>query len=617
MTKTAKLLSCLVIVLLAQSSTGWSQSAIISESVRMKMEAANRTSAFRFPAEYSAQGGANGLVINEIYIGSPNVVLVTDQYVELYNSGTSTVYLDGNVLARFGATGGAVSGGVLTKVAEAWKFPGVPGGKSYKVEPNQFVVMAVNARKVTNGLDLTNANFETFTGIPILDQDNAAVPNLTKLGGGGFIDFTLAAAGDAVVITNGLDTNIIDGIDLATVIDGVQFSTTATTGLFPSTIDASVSGGKALVKGLALERKVKGVTTYSSHVDFDTAAPSPGYQHGSAPVIGQTKASDLFPLDLGKYVQYDQYATDSNSNKDLTTKSYSSSTIVAIGRTVGAVKGVATQRDTSGKTQTAPGTMADVDYVADAKGDIKVYADANFLSLFVPPALGAVITPPDSFVSYLALSNGFGATYPIIAITQNVTYSGTAATINLTTNGVFQGIESVTVPAGTFDSAYRFTITANVKVSVSILTVANLSIPLQIWLVKGVGIVKSSSPAATGSPIPFPGSEREMTGHGTTIVSAVRAASGAVRSPILLSPNPASGFVHLNLGSLQVAGSVTLDLFDDLGRRVEQIFSGSASDLPNFALDTRKLAEGTYFVNVKFVGESGMHDNMLKLVVTH
>src|SRR5688572_22161188 len=87
---------------------------------------------------------AKGILINEIYIGGVRTLLANDSYVELYNPTSTTLYLDGCLLARVTAN----SGGFLQPIAEAWKFQGVPGNKTLPIAPGQFVVICAGAQAV-------------------------------------------------------------------------------------------------------------------------------------------------------------------------------------------------------------------------------------------------------------------------------------------------------------------------------------------------------------------------------------------------------------------------------------------------------------------------------------
>ncbi len=144
---------------------------------------------------------AGRLVINEVFYNvSPQG---GNQYVELYNAGTNTAYLDGKILTDNAGTG---SEGVF-------KFPGTPGGTTLPVAPGAFVVIAVDATNAT-----ASANWECYAGIT--DTDNPSVPNLTLIAGSADLGFF--TGGDNLILADGTSTNL--PINPATVIDGVNFA---------------------------------------------------------------------------------------------------------------------------------------------------------------------------------------------------------------------------------------------------------------------------------------------------------------------------------------------------------------------------------------------------------
>lgn len=477
-------------------------------------------------SDAAAQSTQSGLVINEIYAGSGGL-LTTDQFIELYNNGNKTEYLDGMLLVRFGS-GGKLSSGALTGIGEAWKFPGKPGGTTLRVLPGEFIVVAQTAWKGLTGLDLSTANFETYSG---LDVDNSA-PNLTRIDGGSG-DLNLSSSTDAVALASGIDSVTKDGIAVQTIVDAVQYSTASQTGNLPQILDAGVAGGSTLKLGMAIERKQKGLTTHNSSVDFEVVKPTPGYQHGGSAAAG-IRVTDLFPLELGRYVEYDSYITDTTGAPDKTTRTDASTTVIAVGQSFEGMSGVATVRDSSEALGTQ---VTDVRYAATAQGDVHAYADANFLSLFFPSALSQTITPPNTFVDYLKMSDGIGKSYSVATINQTITMQGQDVSLNVVTNGVFRGVEAITVNGRSFDSAYKFVLTSNADVSISIVPLFNITVEESIWLVKGIGIVKTNSATPGGStPVPITGSERDMKGYGVRAVDLV-AAKPNEKKDLLISYN--------------------------------------------------------------------------------
>lgn len=140
------------------------------------------------------------LVINEVFYNvSPQG---GNQFIELYNAGTNTAYLDGLIITDEAGNG----------TEGVFKFPGTPGGTTLAVPPGGYVVIAVDATNAT-----ASANWECYAGPP--DSDNPSVPNLVLVDGAA--DLGLFQAGDGVILANGLDTTI--PIAPATVLDGVNF----------------------------------------------------------------------------------------------------------------------------------------------------------------------------------------------------------------------------------------------------------------------------------------------------------------------------------------------------------------------------------------------------------
>ena len=80
-----------------------------------------------------------------------------------------------------------------------------------------------------------------------------------------------------------------------------------------------------------------------------------------------------------------------------------------------------------------------------------------------------------------------------------------------------------------------------------------------------------------------------------------------------LTPNPSRSGAALRL-AVQETQDVTVDVYDTLGRRVQRVFDGSldANRETSFALDTGRLAAGTYFVHI--VGASFATTRTLSVV---
>jgi len=87
---------------------------------------------------------------------------------------------------------------------------------------------------------------------------------------------------DVVLIADGSDLDYIDGMDIESVIDGVEYASFST---HLKDIEKEVDrgfGGVGLTKysGQSLERVVAGFDSNNSTVDFEILdRPTPGYQH--------------------------------------------------------------------------------------------------------------------------------------------------------------------------------------------------------------------------------------------------------------------------------------------------------------------------------------------------
>ncbi len=222
-----------------------------------------------------------GLKINELYtVGPPNdEFYFYDQFIELYNSADDTVYLDGMIVCRLSQD--------ITKVTYIFQFPGTPVvGRQYPVPPHTFVVCAQDAidhRKIIPGsIDLSHADWEFYNPNSPSDPDNPDVPNIVNIKVGERVDFLISLTSDEIIIATGEDTNYQDGIDLDTVIDGVEYQSSPTRRkTLNPLIDRGFTGvGLVKYSGMSMERKYAGLDTDDSRVDFHIIPhPTPGYEY--------------------------------------------------------------------------------------------------------------------------------------------------------------------------------------------------------------------------------------------------------------------------------------------------------------------------------------------------
>ncbi|MDD3716368.1 MAG: DUF4876 domain-containing protein [Candidatus Neomarinimicrobiota bacterium] len=234
-----------------------------------------------------------GLKINEIYTAGPpnNIFYFYDQFMELYNGLSETVYLDGMIILRLGTSGLFAD---TLSVTYIYQFPGTPlSGRQYPVEPGQFVVIAGNAFDhntigpiAGKTVDLSNADWEFVNLQEANGYDNPNVPNITTNNGrvtqASKVDFLLGLTGDGLALCDGSDYDQTDGIDIRTVIDCVESSSSPThIKEVPYSLDASFGGiGMQRYSGQSLERIRPGFDTNNSAVDFVVISkPTPGYHH--------------------------------------------------------------------------------------------------------------------------------------------------------------------------------------------------------------------------------------------------------------------------------------------------------------------------------------------------
>ena len=236
-----------------------------------------------------------GIVINEIYSSGPvnDIFYFFDQFIELYNSSDSVRYLDGIIVMRVsgnneGLGPGADEGndGDIDGVVYAYKFPGNPGERNYPIYPGQFVVLASKAidhRKfVSTSIDLSNADWEFYNQYSPNDIDNPNIPNLINILPYRTTEFLINLVTDVVVIATGEDANVEDGVDISTIIDGVEYQSSPHP-INKKTLDSRVDRGYVLspprYSGKSMQRKAPGFDTNDSSVDFEIIdKPTPGKQ---------------------------------------------------------------------------------------------------------------------------------------------------------------------------------------------------------------------------------------------------------------------------------------------------------------------------------------------------
>ncbi|MCF6268909.1 MAG: DUF4876 domain-containing protein [Melioribacteraceae bacterium] len=237
---------------------------------------------------------SSGISINEIYAGGPvnNIFFFRDQFIELYNSSNDVKFLDGMQVFRLSFTdeGTQPPGGDwgfdndIDGVTYAFKFPGRSGEQNFPFEPHSFIVLARDAynhqNSISTSINLSNADWEFVNQLSAIEFDNPSVPNLRNIRLDKNIDFIIRLDSDRVIITSGVDTVWEDGIDIETILDGVEYRTG---GIGYPTLDDRIDRGwiKSPPKynGESMQRREKGIDTNDGTLDWKTIPyPTPGWQ---------------------------------------------------------------------------------------------------------------------------------------------------------------------------------------------------------------------------------------------------------------------------------------------------------------------------------------------------
>ncbi len=238
---------------------------------------------------------STGVVINEIYSAGPvnNIFYFYDQFIELYNASDSVRYLDGAIIMRVsGNNEGKGPGadenddGDIDGVVYAFKFPGNPGEKNHPINPGQYIVCAVDAvnhiNMIATSIDLSNADWEFYNQYSPEDIDNPNVPNLINVFPHRTQDFLINLSSDVIAVADGRDAELLDGVDISTILDGVEYQPNPHP-QSKKTLDFRVDRGYVLspprYSGRAIQRKEPGFDTNDSSVDFEIIEPpTPGKQ---------------------------------------------------------------------------------------------------------------------------------------------------------------------------------------------------------------------------------------------------------------------------------------------------------------------------------------------------
>jgi hypothetical protein len=206
---------------------------------------------------------ADPVKISEVCYDPSEVPETMFEYVELYNAGADTVYLDGAVLSDQGNNNGNET---------TFQFPGAAlTGTTLPLAPGAFVLIVGSA----SGSPYADIDFEFYGGLN--DSDDPAVPNLVKTSGLGN-DLGLANTGDGVTLSCGVSTGNI--IPCAEIVDGVSWEDGGGIDEVTSTSrnqcsDPAVHPGWG-DGNRSLQRRSNGNDTDRSADDFGVAVRTPG-----------------------------------------------------------------------------------------------------------------------------------------------------------------------------------------------------------------------------------------------------------------------------------------------------------------------------------------------------
>jgi hypothetical protein len=239
----------------------------------------------------AVQVANTGIAINEIYSAGPvnNLYFFFDQFLELYNYSDEVRYLDGMIVARVsgnneGKGSGADEGddGDIDGATYIFKFPGNPGEKNYPFNPKTYLTLAATAtnhkKVVSTAVDLSNADWEFYNQYSTTDFDNPNVKNLINIRSDRTVDFLINLVSDVIVVASGVDSRWDDGIDINTLIDGVEYRSSMTaTKTLDLRVDKSFTLSAPRYSGKSMQRREPGGDTNDSILDFEVLpAATPG-----------------------------------------------------------------------------------------------------------------------------------------------------------------------------------------------------------------------------------------------------------------------------------------------------------------------------------------------------
>lgn len=233
------------------------------------------------------------LLIREVYYTGSRTpsggTYFSDQFTEIYNNSTETIYADGLLIADLYGPAGQINPTTVPTpfqsdpqhvyVSSVWQIPG--NGTQHPIAPGKSIVIAqdgIDHRTDPNGnpsspVNLAAADFETYNERPDeRDLDAPGVPNLTRIVHRGGFDWLQPVFGPGVVIFRvpnvaALDTALVPGtsqtyttkVPVAAVIDAfeaLQNGNSAAYKRVPASLDAGFVFASGTYVSEAARRKV-------------------------------------------------------------------------------------------------------------------------------------------------------------------------------------------------------------------------------------------------------------------------------------------------------------------------------------------------------------------------
>ena len=201
----------------AQTLTGIGAAITLNAALNSATVVGGQNATFSLQLQGSAVGN---LVIKEVYYtGSPTSTggtYFSDQFVEIYNNSTETVFLDSLCIADIHGTAGLINATSLPTpfntdannvyASSIWRIPGT--GKQRALAPGKSIVIAqdgVNHQDPTlnpnSPVNLSDADWETYNErTDNRDADAPNVPNLERVYFTGGFDWLIPVFGPSLVI---------------------------------------------------------------------------------------------------------------------------------------------------------------------------------------------------------------------------------------------------------------------------------------------------------------------------------------------------------------------------------------------------------------------------------